>query len=308
MYYMYSCTVHVRDGEDERKIEQKESDHTARVGPQGDGAVVTDTVSSSPLHDNEDDGMPSSEHERPDDQPATRLDACDLSLDAADTADSNLQASNTTVLAACDIHRERAEKQPDVDVDVSAPPPVDGVHAVLLTRRTPALSTSCESSLLAGLAATLKLSEEQTSDTRENTERPAPAVVTTDAEQPVNEFTERIFLLGFPHLFLLGKGDGGRTSDDLARHVLLWHDGRFANDDRFVFYCYNMKQRWCAARGVSLKVKNDRRSFEAFQDLVNCPDFAQRLEQAISRPDHPDTTRLVGMLMPLSMFHIWFGC
>jgi hypothetical protein len=66
--------------------------------------------------------------------------------------------------------------------------------------------------------------------------------------------THTIFLDGFRHLFLFGRGipESGKPLSQLHLRKLLQHyRRRFARDNRFVFLTCNMKMRHLAATGVS---------------------------------------------------------
>ena len=121
----------------------------------------------------------------------------------------------------------------------------------------------------------------------------ADVKVKTNLQAPINEFTNRIFVNAFPYHFLLGIGDGEKTSDSLPGHLLLWHDQRFATHDRFIFYSYDLLRRWAVARGVSCRVKGDRSSVEQFSELVSEPDFDKKLEAAIEKPNAAESSRLM---------------
>ena len=81
---------------------------------------------------------------------------------------------------------------------------------------------------------------------------PDSVPITRDAV-PVNEFTDAGELLStaFPTLFLLGDaGFKATVTLKQARYLMLFHDGRFAKDPRFLFYVHNLIQRHSAIRQV----------------------------------------------------------
>ncbi len=220
----------------------------------------------------------------------------------------------------------RARPQGDVD-SADGPPAVDGIHGVLITSRdVQQPHVSAITTAASGLASALNLTSEtsdhldtnrplqnmetQTTGVSEvnrghcgDTSRPQPICLTarvrTNRQHPVNEYTGRVFLHAFPYHYILGTGDGGQTSDTQPGRLLLWHDGRFATDDRFQFFSFDMMRRWASSRGVSCKVKSDQASIEAFDNLVGEADFDQRLQHAISHPNDADATRLMRHVMPL---------
>ena len=206
----------------------------------------------------------------------------------------------------------------DLDsLDSSAAPAIDGIHSVLLTPRdTPLQRQPAAASIAIGVARLtgttiettvqdepLGKSEPTSHSTSSANIKPAvhtePVIIRTDDREPVNEFTGNVILNGFPYLFLHGTGAPRGPDDSSTRRLLLWHDNRFAIDQRFVFYLYNMKQRWAAAQGVSAKVKSDRSAIESFNELISEQNFESRLQNAVHHPMSPDARRLMSCVQPL---------
>eukprot|EP00117_Sycon_ciliatum_P034046 scpid92556/ scgid26070/ len=80
---------------------------------------------------------------------------------------------------------------------------------------------------------------------------------------------------------------------------MMWHDGRFGRDNRFLFYLYDRIRRWNAALGVHLKVKNDRESVDKFNRLILDPLISDRVTQAAANPANRDARLLMNLLKPL---------
>ena len=177
--------------------------------------------------------------------------------------------------------------------DSATAPAANGVDSVLLTPRdAPLRHCSAGAAIAQGVANLINAEDVQNV-------RSEPVVIHVNDREPVNEFTGDVILNGFPYLFLHGTGAPKHPDDARVHHMLLWHDGRFATDQRFVFYVYNMKQRWAAAQGVSAKVKSDRSAVESFNELITEPDFHRRLQNAVQHPSTPDARRLTKALKPL---------
>jgi hypothetical protein len=116
----------------------------------------------------------------------------------------------------------------------------------------------------------------------------------------MNEFTnnDQILYGRFVMQFLLGQGlaTSGTVSDADIQHMLNYYDQRFSECIDFIFYLFNQKQRHAAVRGVSARVKSGERHMQEFEELVNHPDFAQRLANAEINPQSDDAKMLMTVL------------
>ena len=211
----------------------------------------------------------------------------------------------------------------DPQQDSGAPPATDGIQSVFLGEGAPSQEATATSALLTGLEeavnefsgttdnvddsdpgarATISRptceGQRRTSD-RDGQERVLQVPVRTETDQMVNEFTENSFLLGFPYLFPLGIGEANLTKTSISKRLLLWHDSRFASDDRFLFYLYDTMRRWSAALGVSVRVKANPQSVSRFNDLLQTPGFRDRVSAAAANPSTAGAHALLRTVKPL---------
>jgi hypothetical protein len=117
---------------------------------------------------------------------------------------------------------------------------------------------------------------------------------------PLNEFENLDMILygSFPTLFMFGVGlNSCKTiSDTMARHLLLYHDNRFAENIQFIFYLFNVKMRHCAISNTSLYVKNNPSAVRDISQLIMSDNFMSRLADAKKNPDGKDAKELLGLL------------
>ncbi|KAE8739272.1 hypothetical protein FOCC_FOCC015232 [Frankliniella occidentalis] len=95
---------------------------------------------------------------------------------------------------------------------------------------------------------------------------------------PVNEFSSPGFIsLAFPHLFPYGKADFSMpriqkvSLKDYIRHLMLYCDSRFAQDERFRYFIMNSEMRWTALNIGNIYVKKN--SFFSKMTIVQLKDF-----------------------------------
>lgn len=103
-----------------------------------------------------------------------------------------------------------------------------------------------------------------------------------DSQRPVSEFTTHgLFAKAFPHLFPTGSGDFSSARirkltslGDYFKHIIRYHDPRFRQDERFLYFAMNMMFRWRALENGNLYMKQhpDEKKLSAEQIL-------QRLDQ-----------------------------
>ncbi|MEZ0208826.1 MAG: DUF6570 domain-containing protein, partial [Candidatus Paceibacterota bacterium] len=94
---------------------------------------------------------------------------------------------------------------------------------------------------------------------------------------PICEFSQndQLFLMAFPHLFILGKclPSKGSFSPKYVRHLLLQHDGRFSQDHRLLFLLFNQLQRHRSIAGIHSRIKAKISEREHLQSILNDEDF-----------------------------------
>ncbi|KAK3917798.1 ATP-dependent DNA helicase [Frankliniella fusca] len=82
--------------------------------------------------------------------------------------------------------------------------------------------------------------------------------------EPINEFSSPGYIsLAFPHLFPFAQGDYSMPRphkvnlSDYIHHLMSFHDGRFAKDERFRYFMMNTLMRWnCLNAGAMYVRKN----------------------------------------------------
>ncbi|XP_034245752.1 uncharacterized protein LOC117647887 [Thrips palmi] len=87
----------------------------------------------------------------------------------------------------------------------------------------------------------------------------------TIGKKPLSEFdSPGYFAMAFPHLFPYGKGDFTMprakkiSFSDYVKHLMLYHDGRFAQDERFRYFLMNSQMRWQALNAGNIFTQNNK--------------------------------------------------
>ena len=135
---------------------------------------------------------------------------------------------------------------------------------------------------------------------------PPPSIALHRDDQPMNDYSEQSNILygAFPTVFPLGMGVGvSRGPLDLkARTFLLRHFSRRpAKNQLLLIQLHNTKQRADAGRVMAASVRTDQIPLNQFFDLVNNPNYANRLTNAINTPNSDDARILVREMSPLIM-------
>jgi ATP-dependent DNA helicase PIF1 len=98
-----------------------------------------------------------------------------------------------------------------------------------------------------------------TEDTSAQISKRFTSLAPVRSDDPVSEFerNDAIFILAFPHLFLLGRclKHTGKFSQSYVTHLLLQRDNRFAQDHRFLFLCFNQLQRHLSISAIKQRIK-----------------------------------------------------
>ena len=109
--------------------------------------------------------------------------------------------------------------------------------------------------------------------------------VSIRADVPMNEFlvNDELIYKMFPNLFPFGEGLGSSStvSDARLKHLLMFHDGRFARELDFVFLMCNQMSRHENIRNVALNVCGKTEEREAFMDEINSKQFRDELAIAV---------------------------
>ena len=126
----------------------------------------------------------------------------------------------------------------------------------------------------------------------------------TRSEQPVNEFESngRQIMQTFWYHFPLQRGltqYKGSIPTVRTRHLLEHCSGRFARDSDFILFLANQRQRHAALQSTkrACKVHNER--FAEYEEVVNAPDFPEKLEEAVQQPNSRAARQLMKKLLPL---------
>ncbi|KAE8751243.1 hypothetical protein FOCC_FOCC002071 [Frankliniella occidentalis] len=108
---------------------------------------------------------------------------------------------------------------------------------------------------------------------------------------PIIEFSSPGFIsLAFPHLFPYGKADFsmGRkhkiSLQDYIRHLMLYSDSRFAQDERFRYFIMNCEMRWTALNIGNIYVKKN--SFFSKMTIVQLKDFLKKNPSLVNQVMH----------------------
>jgi hypothetical protein len=123
--------------------------------------------------------------------------------------------------------------------------------------------------------------------------------------QPMNEFTQNDELItaAFPHLFFKGISppSKGSVNANYVRHLLSFHDGRFARDISFVLLLFDQYMRHAVTREVKAKVSTDPKRKDQIDNYLNDDDFPNKLRQAIAAPTDKVSLKLFSDLNSLVM-------
>lgn len=105
-----------------------------------------------------------------------------------------------------------------------------------------------------------------------------------------------------PHLFLFGIDlpyMKGLVSDEWLYHLLHFHDKRFAESYRLLFFLFNQRQRHHALMATAVKVKADPHAMTAFEKMVNEPNFDTILKEAQANPESAQARAILRVVSPL---------
>ena len=136
--------------------------------------------------------------------------------------------------------------------------------------------------------------------------RTRPIIPLHRDEQPMNDFMEQSNILygAFPTVFPLGMGVGVSLGplDLKTRRFLLRHFSRRpAKNQLLLIQLHNTKQRADAGRVMAASVRTDQLPLNRFFEIVNNPNYANRLANAINTPTSDEARLLVRELSPLIM-------
>lgn len=116
-------------------------------------------------------------------------------------------------------------------------------------------------------------------------------------EYPSDMYSENddIMYLGFPDLFLLGKGlkSKGPLSHRVVNHLMDQYCLRFAKSVQWIFTVFNQNLRATSAREVSVRATTSPEAFARFKEIVNDPTFLKLCRIAEKNPEGPEAARLM---------------
>ena len=81
----------------------------------------------------------------------------------------------------------------------------------------------------------------------------------------------------------LAKKQGSLTFEEQT-HILLQHTNCAAHTPDLIFFLFNQMQHHQNIKNVRSKVKNIKKAFEQFAELVNSEEFLAKLEKASKTP------------------------
>jgi hypothetical protein len=82
------------------------------------------------------------------------------------------------------------------------------------------------------------------------------------------------------------------------QHYLHYHDSRFAQNSRFLFYCYDTKQGQQVLTSMALYVKNHPQTFSEFAAVVGDEEFTRDLNTAVARPNSKTAKKVISKVSP----------
>ena len=133
--------------------------------------------------------------------------------------------------------------------------------------------------------------------------------VSARSQKPINEYkqTESMdaFACMFPMVFLFGDAyDVPRNKFNALtrRHLLFQHEKVASSDKRLLGYLFDVKNRRTVCQQMSAQVKGNRKSIAKVKQLINDPEFSQRLAHAIDNPTGGDAKQLLNDILPCLTF------
>ena len=115
-------------------------------------------------------------------------------------------------------------------------------------------------------------------------------------QDPINEFSEnqKLYLGGFPTLFLFGKGLSctGSVPQRAAEHMILQFHGHFARNRWLLFALMNQQMRHAAARAASSAINTHPEAAREFSELARDAEFKRQVELHSNDPDSTEAKKL----------------
>lgn len=103
--------------------------------------------------------------------------------------------------------------------------------------------------------------------------------------EPGNEFEcmDKLLVMTFPHIFLLGKtyDTTSLPNKSQIRHLLCQFTCAAAVDRELIFYLFDAQSRHSILKGISKKIKNDPDAFRKWCELVDSDSFRDKLRRAV---------------------------
>jgi energy-coupling factor transporter ATP-binding protein EcfA2 len=109
----------------------------------------------------------------------------------------------------------------------------------------------------------------------------------TVVNKPINEYTSEYMSRAFPHLYCTGDADLNAprqikvTAHEYFKHLMYYHDDRFATDERFRFFAMNSELRWISRQNATFAVKKKHLDKLSIDQLVKRlkeePDFYKNI-------------------------------
>ena len=89
----------------------------------------------------------------------------------------------------------------------------------------------------------------------------------------------------------------GTLSKVVVRHMMLQHQVRYAQCVQLIFFLADQMQRHALLIAVAARVHNP--CFTQWQQIVSAPDFVDKMERAVAKPDGPEAKEMTRRMLPL---------
>ena len=105
----------------------------------------------------------------------------------------------------------------------------------------------------------------------------------------------------FFYLFTLGIGiyKKGPLPDGLVQHLINQFDGRFGQNQIFIFFLFNQYMRHVNIREVNAHLESNDKAVEQFNNWLKDKAFQERLKKALDKPESKESKRFIREVSPV---------
>ena len=120
----------------------------------------------------------------------------------------------------------------------------------------------------------------------------------------MNEFkdSDYAFARAFPDVFLFGTAygrKGGALGMRQRHHLLSQFTNNAASCIPLIFYLFDKKQRYESIKGISTKVKSNKKDFKKFAKEIQSKEFQTQLRDAVANPKSRNAKKVLKKILPV---------